>query len=200
MDSIHAFQMIGIYFHIYLMGSCYLVPSLNHYQPNVHFTGLWLSQNDVCVDSSSFRGWWQHGTGQELLLHLPLMSITHPLSTEGGINAFVSWLLRQWALMNPYLLKHSVSMWLPGPLYQEDGFIILSRESTLFKNITVSLAKCQLTLWQLLELHAHNSLSPWQPSKSKNDNTASRRQFLDLLLRPNLTSNGTRSSNRKMDG
>lgn len=94
MDSIHASEMNGIYFHVYLMGSYYLISSLNHHQPNVHFSGMWLSQNDImCLDSytSFFWGQWQHGMGQELLLlHLHLMSITHLLSTEKVINAFVS--------------------------------------------------------------------------------------------------------------
>lgn len=47
-------------FQVYLVGS--LIPSLNHCQPSVHFTGMWLSQNDImCLDTSSFRGWWAHG-------------------------------------------------------------------------------------------------------------------------------------------
>ena len=57
-------------------GSCYLTPSLHHYWPHVHFTGMWLSRNDLmCLDSctSSFQGWWQHGVGEELFLfHLLL--------------------------------------------------------------------------------------------------------------------------------
>lgn len=52
MDSIHAFEMNGIYFHVYLMRRCYLIPSLNYYHPTLHFYGMWLSQNDVmCLDS-----------------------------------------------------------------------------------------------------------------------------------------------------
>lgn len=52
MDSIHAFEMNGIYFHVYLMRRCYLIPSLNYYHPTLHFSGMWLSQNDVmCLDS-----------------------------------------------------------------------------------------------------------------------------------------------------
>lgn len=60
MDSIHAFEMNAVYFHVYLVGS--LIPSLNHYQSNVHFTGMWLSLNDIMrLDTSSFKGWWQNG-------------------------------------------------------------------------------------------------------------------------------------------
>lgn len=93
-DSTHAFEMNGIYFHVYLKGSCYLIPSLNHYWPNVHFTGTWLCRNDImCLDfyTSSLRGWWQHGVGKELfLLHLHLMSITSHLPTGEVVNAFVT--------------------------------------------------------------------------------------------------------------
>lgn len=47
-------------FQVYPVGS--LIPPLNHCQPNVHFPGMWLSQNDImCSDTSSFRRWWPYG-------------------------------------------------------------------------------------------------------------------------------------------
>lgn len=72
-------------------GSCYLIPSLNHSQPNVHFPGMWWSWNDImCLDSdtSSFCGWWQQGVSQELLLlYLPLICGAHLLCTGEVISA-----------------------------------------------------------------------------------------------------------------
>lgn len=72
-------------------GSCYLIPSLNHLQPNVHFPGMWSWNDIMCLDSdtSSFCGRWQQGVGQELrLLYLHLICLAHLLFTGEVINAF----------------------------------------------------------------------------------------------------------------
>lgn len=65
MDSIHAFIMNGTYFLIHHSGSYYLIPYLYHYQLIVHFSGMWLSRDDIMhlgSVASSSRGLRQHGS------------------------------------------------------------------------------------------------------------------------------------------
>lgn len=166
--------------------------------------GMCLSQSDIMhlnSDTYFFRRLWGHVSRRELL-YLPLMPIILPLSITALVNAMLPPAHR---LVTKKMIINEVK---PGKHPKLIHLLIFSTRK-LFplsalenkvcfkKSICISLTKCQLTSWQLFELYGYNSLSPQQPSKSKNNNTESRGCFLDQFLRPDLTSNGTRSSNRK---
>lgn len=117
---------------VYLVGS--LIPSLSHCQPNVHFTGMWLSRNDtMCSDTSSVRGWWPRGMWFKNHFFIFTWWLQLALCSRRSRYCFCGlwftcWLLSKWAWTNPYLLKPSVFTQLLGPLYQEDALTVLSRE------------------------------------------------------------------------
>lgn len=65
----------------------YLIPSLDHYQSIVHFSGMWFSLHDIMrlgAHTFPLRGLQQQDP--ERLLHLPLMPATHSLSTAEVVN------------------------------------------------------------------------------------------------------------------
>lgn len=93
MDSIHAFEMSGIYFRVYLMGSCYLIPSLNHRWPNVCFAGMWLSWNDIMCWALTLPPLGDSGNlawVKNCSFIFTLMSITYCLPTREVTNGFGS--------------------------------------------------------------------------------------------------------------